>query len=234
MNLNFFPFNRSRVSKFVFGITYLHLFRRPQVFLNELAANASALGVGIVLYSGNDDSLVAHRGSEVIIQNTTFGGVQGFTRRPATAWTDDDGNFAGIVHQERNWTYVLFDGANHLVPQKKPAQALVFLREFVLGDNQTGFVDPTTDSVVGGEDSPLAGDALPGTSVIFGGSISTTTTITYPAATVSHWDAFISSVNAEIAVASPTSGKKNAAMNMSVSRSILLPITFGILYLSLF
>jgi carboxypeptidase D len=34
------------------------------VFLSELAANASARGVGIVFYSGNDDSLVAHRGTE--------------------------------------------------------------------------------------------------------------------------------------------------------------------------
>jgi hypothetical protein len=34
------------------------------VFLSELAANASERGVGIVFYSGNDDSLVAHRGTE--------------------------------------------------------------------------------------------------------------------------------------------------------------------------
>jgi carboxypeptidase D len=34
------------------------------VFLDALAANASAHGVGIVFYSGNDDSLVAHRGTE--------------------------------------------------------------------------------------------------------------------------------------------------------------------------
>lgn len=38
-------------------------------FLDELAANASALGVGIVLYSGNDDSLIAHRGTEGRIDN---------------------------------------------------------------------------------------------------------------------------------------------------------------------
>ena len=33
-------------------------------FLDELAANMSAHGIPIVLYSGNDDSLVAHRGTE--------------------------------------------------------------------------------------------------------------------------------------------------------------------------
>jgi len=40
----------------------------PMVFLSELAANASERGVGIVFYSGNDDSLVAHRGTEAVIQ----------------------------------------------------------------------------------------------------------------------------------------------------------------------
>ncbi|KAJ7196706.1 hypothetical protein GGX14DRAFT_672377 [Mycena pura] len=43
----------------------------------------------------------------------TFGGVQEFTRKPSTAFTDDDGNFAGIVHLERGVTYALFQGAGH-------------------------------------------------------------------------------------------------------------------------
>lgn len=33
-------------------------------FFTDLATNASKAGVSIVLYSGNDDSLVAHRGTE--------------------------------------------------------------------------------------------------------------------------------------------------------------------------
>lgn len=37
---------------------------RPMAFLDELAANMSAHGVSIALYAGNDDSLVAHRGTE--------------------------------------------------------------------------------------------------------------------------------------------------------------------------
>lgn len=56
-----------------------------------------------------------------ILQNTTFGGIQGFTRPPSTPWTKDDGSFAGIVHQERNWTFALFKGAGHLIPQQQPA-----------------------------------------------------------------------------------------------------------------
>lgn len=37
-----------------------------------------------------------------------------------TPWFDDNNKFAGIVHQERNLTYVLFQGAGHLVPHFVP------------------------------------------------------------------------------------------------------------------
>ncbi|KAJ7621016.1 Alpha/Beta hydrolase protein [Roridomyces roridus] len=110
----------------------------PMTFLSDLATNASAKGVGIMFYSGNDDSLVAHRGTEAVIQNMTFGGVQGFTRKPSTPFSDALGNMAGIIHQERNLTYALFLNAGHLVPQSVPAAAFAFVRDFVLGSNTTG------------------------------------------------------------------------------------------------
>ena len=141
----------------------------------------------------------------------TFGGIQGFTKKPSTPWFDDDGNFAGIVHQERNLTYVLFEGAGHLVPEWKPAaaclfhyvshpkfnifQALVFLREFVLGSNKTGLVlNPTT--VVGGENSTLAEDVLPGGTLFYYGSATTAGTSTVPAATVAAWQSYIATATA--------------------------------------
>lgn len=173
----------------------------PMAFLTELATNASARGLSIVLYSGNDDSLITHRGTEVVIQNTTFGGIQGFTKKPATPWYADDGSFAGIVHQERNWTYILFKGAGHLVAQQQPANAYTFLREFVLGSNTTGLVSGSNGqvSVVGGEVSSLAQDVLPGQSGIYVGSGVTQSTYTFPSATIAAWESYITT-----ATASPT------------------------------
>ena len=71
----------------------------PVAFLTPLFANASARGIPFVFYSGNDDSDIPHRGTEVVIQNFTFGGIQGFTKKPSTPWFDDQVEFAGIVHQ---------------------------------------------------------------------------------------------------------------------------------------
>lgn len=113
-------------------------------FLTDLATNATSKGVDVVIYSGNDDSLVSRFSSEVVIQvrpsltvnyspssprssqNTTFGGIQGFSRRPATPWYDDEQQFAGIAHQERNWTFILVAGAGHLVPQQQPGRVRTF------------------------------------------------------------------------------------------------------------
>ena len=172
----------------------------PIAFLSDLATNASAANVSIVFYSGNDDALVQHRGTQVIIQNMTFGGTQGFARAPATPWFDDAGVPAGVVHQERRLTYVLFTGAGHLVPMWRPAQALVFLREFVLGDNKNGTFDGST--VVGGENSALAGEFMPGGNEVFFGSSATQGTSTIPSATQASWASFIATATA----APPTAG----------------------------
>ncbi|KAH9930296.1 Alpha/Beta hydrolase protein [Fomitopsis serialis] len=140
----------------------------PMAFLTELATNASERGVQVVLYSGNDDSLISHRSTEgkTPTPNTTFGGIQGFTQPPATPWYADDGSFAGIVHQERNWTYLLFNAAGHLVAEDQPANALTFLREFILGNNDTGLV--ITD------DGKME-----------------VSTYTFPSATIAAWESYI-------------------------------------------
>lgn len=109
----------------------------PITFFTELATNATAKNVGIILYTGNNDFLIPRLGTEstlrfhppydsytdplsVAIQNTTFGGIQGFTKKPSTPWYDDTGKFAGIIHQERGWKYALFYGTGHLVPAVVP------------------------------------------------------------------------------------------------------------------
>ncbi|PFH51848.1 hypothetical protein AMATHDRAFT_58385 [Amanita thiersii Skay4041] len=161
----------------------------PMVFLTELATNATKHNIGIVLFSGNDDALIAHRSTEIAIQNTTFGGIQGFTRKPSTPWYNDDDDFAGIVHQERGWTYVLFDHAGHIVPASAPVSAFTFAREFVFGSNTTGLV--SNKGVIGGEDAKLASGVLSGNDAVYVGSGATQSTYVFPSATRAAWDSFI-------------------------------------------
>lgn len=167
----------------------------PVVFLSELMTNASKHGVSLILYSGNDDSYISHFGTQVVIQNTTFGGVQGFTQKPATPWTDDSGKYAGIIHQERGLTYVLFDQAGHQVPYYSPAHAFVFLREFVLGNNATGTVKGGT--VVGGTNTKLADFVQTARSAIFTGAGVTQGSYVAPSATIASWEKFIATASVQ-------------------------------------
>ncbi|KAJ6629342.1 alpha/beta-hydrolase [Mycena sp. CBHHK59/15] len=210
----------------------------PMTFLSELATNASAGGVEIIFYSGNDDSLVSHRGTEGKVQhNMTFGGVQGFTRKPSTPFIDDQGNFAGIIHQERGLTYALFNNAGHLVPQSVPGAAFTFMRDFVLGSNTTGLVDINAGTVVGGENPKLADDVLPGNTVIYygnGDSGKTTLSTVVPSATLAAWNKFIATATATFPAGNGAAGTGSPSSNGTPNGSpgsnanlAVWPRTFG-------
>ncbi|KAJ7876894.1 alpha/beta-hydrolase [Mycena olivaceomarginata] len=166
-------------------------------FMDELAANATKENVGIVWYSGNDDALTTHWSTEVVIQNTTFGGIQGFTVKPNTSWFDDEGLYGGVVRQERGWTYGLIYGAGHQTPVINPARSFAFIRDFFVGTSKLGSVDSDTGAVTG---QPVpAGVEIP--NILPDGVITgqaevhyKKTTVTWPEATVAAWNAHVSSV----------------------------------------
>ncbi|KAF8142101.1 Alpha/Beta hydrolase protein, partial [Boletus edulis] len=169
---------------------------RPMAFLTDLATNATAHDLKIIVYSGNDDSLVSHFGSQIAIQNTTFAGVQGFTRRPETPWFNDNGEFAGIVHQERGWTYVLVAHAGHLLAYNNPISALTLAREFIFGNNSTGLVT-SSGTVIGDKESSLGNEILRGQAGIYYGQATTASTYFFPSATVEAWNSYVATATAK-------------------------------------
>ncbi|KAL0069437.1 hypothetical protein AAF712_003462 [Marasmius tenuissimus] len=188
----------------------MNTFDRPAAFMSELAANASQHDVGIVIYEGNADSLVAPFSAEVVIQNTTFGGTQGFSRRPATPFPGG----SGVIHQERNITYALFREAGHFVPRSLPEASFIFLREFILGNNSTGLVtdDGGTVTVVGGEDPTLSGPFMPAdTAAIFYGRLKTESSSFAPSATIAQWRSFIATATNTDSQAQSTAQDSNGS-----------------------
>ncbi|TFY62128.1 hypothetical protein EVG20_g6814 [Dentipellis fragilis] len=169
----------------------------PITFFNDFVSTAAAHNVEFILFTGANNAIANHRGLEILIQNATFGGTRGFTRKPSTPWADDDGNVAGIVHTERGITYGLFDGVGHLIPHFSPGAAYVFLRDFIVNANETGSI--TTDSksntvVLGGEDPSIADDVPRIATEIFLGASSTQSTFAAPSATVAAWQSFLGTV----------------------------------------
>jgi carboxypeptidase D len=146
----------------------------------------------------------------------------------------DDGSFAGIVHQERNWTYVLVYGAGHRVSESNPAavrylfsitptdanaslQAFILARGFIFGSNQTGLVKSASSVAIGGENANLTGashDVVVAAPQIVVGTGATTATVTAPSATIAAWDSFLAT---RIPSSSGTSSSDSAS---STAKSI--------------
>jgi carboxypeptidase D len=73
-------------------------------------------------------------------------------------------------------------------------QALTLVREFIFGNNQTGLVTNTSSgsvAVIGGEETSLGGEFIPGQAGIYYGSSTTASTYFFPTATVEAWNEFV-------------------------------------------
>lgn len=89
-------------------------------------------GVKVNIFSGKLDFLLPHLGSELVIQNMTWNGQQGFSNPPTVPLLDQYGQQVGNGREERNLTYYAFDNAGHRVAQDAPAAALSWLKNVVV------------------------------------------------------------------------------------------------------
>lgn len=89
---------------------------KPSIqFLPELIAE-----VPTVLFSGAEDLICNHIGTEELISNMEWNGGKGFEISPGT-WAprqnwEFEGKSAGFWQEARNLTYVLFYNSSHMVP----------------------------------------------------------------------------------------------------------------------
>ena len=96
------------------------------------------------VYSGENDLLLNHFGTELVLQNMTWGGARGFAQKPSRVFYVDDAApstdrnkesapTAGVWGSERGVSYHLFHGAGHSVFAKKPREMFAFVRDVVVG-----------------------------------------------------------------------------------------------------
>lgn len=117
--------------------------------------------VEVLLFSGSEDLICNHMGTESFISNLEWNGGKGFEVSPGNwaprrPWTFE-GDAAGFWQEARNLTYVLFNNSSHMVPFDYPRRSRDMLDRF------TG-VDISS---IGGtpSESKLDGEKLPETTV---------------------------------------------------------------------
>lgn len=108
----------------------------------------------VVLFSGDQDLICNHLGTEEMIHNMKWNSGQGFELSPGTwaprrDWTFE-GEPAGIYQEARNLTYVLFYNSSHMVPFDYPRRSRDMLDRFMNVDIASIGGKPT-DSRIDGE-----------------------------------------------------------------------------------
>ncbi len=113
--------------------------------------------VPVVLFSGDQDLICNHIGTEELIHNLKWNGAKGFELSPGTwaprrEWTFE-GETAGIYQSARNLTYVLFYNSSHMVPFDYPRRTRDMLDRF-MGVDIASIGGVPTDSRIDGAQGP--------------------------------------------------------------------------------
>uniref|UniRef100_A0A1Y1MSD7 Carboxypeptidase n=1 Tax=Photinus pyralis TaxID=7054 RepID=A0A1Y1MSD7_PHOPY len=113
--------------------------------------------VPILLFSGAEDLICNHVGTEELISNLAWNEGKGFEVTPGNwaprrQWTFE-GEVAGFWQEARNLTYVLFHNASHMVPFDYPRRSRDMLDRFMKVDISSIGGEPS-DSRIDGEKGP--------------------------------------------------------------------------------
>lgn len=113
--------------------------------------------VPILLFSGGEDLICNHVGTEDLISNMQWNGAKGFEVSPGNwaprrDWTFE-GDSAGFWQEARNLTYVHFYNASHMVPFDYPRRSRDMLDRF-MGVDISSIGGEPTDSRLDGEKGP--------------------------------------------------------------------------------
>lgn len=113
--------------------------------------------IDILLFSGAEDLICNHIGTESLISNLEWNGGKGFEVTPGNwaprqDWTFE-GEAAGFWQSARNLTYVLFYNSSHMVPFDYPRRTRDMLDRFV-GVDISGIGGQPGQSLLDGEKLP--------------------------------------------------------------------------------
>ncbi|KAF9316385.1 Cell death protease [Podila horticola] len=89
-----------------------------------------AVQTKVLLYSGQQDLICNHIGTEYMISNLTWDGARGFQDVPTVGWTVED-KPAGVWQTQRNLSYVLIYNSSHMVPYDVPLVTLDMINRFI-------------------------------------------------------------------------------------------------------
>ena len=133
--LDFSPCNNSLQTTLITSDRKTH----PQPPAYNIVPNLISQGVKVHIFNGVLDYVIPHIGQELVLQNTTWGGSQGFSRPPTSdILRNSKGQQVSQGREERGLSYYTFQNAGHRVAQDEPEGSLQWLIKVVVkGPNST-------------------------------------------------------------------------------------------------
>ena len=120
----------------------------------DILPNVIERGVRTILFSGDQDLICNHIGTEEVIHNMEWNGGKGFELSPGTWAPRRDWTFerepAGIYQEARNLTYILFYNSSHMGPFDYPRRTRDMLDRFI-GVDIASIGGTPADSRIDGE-----------------------------------------------------------------------------------
>ncbi|KFZ07166.1 hypothetical protein V501_06711 [Pseudogymnoascus sp. VKM F-4519 (FW-2642)] len=105
----------------------------PQPPAYNIVPNLISQGVKVHIFNGILDYVIPHIGQELVLQNTTWGGSQGFSRPPTSdVLRNSKGQQVSQGREERGMSYYTFQNAGHRVAQDDPEGSLQWLIKVVV------------------------------------------------------------------------------------------------------
>ncbi|RUO96783.1 Alpha/Beta hydrolase protein [Jimgerdemannia flammicorona] len=86
--------------------------------------------IPVLLYSGDQDLICNHVGTEYLISNMTWNGAKGLQGAQPIEWKIED-SLVGYYTTARNLTYVLIRDGSHMVPYDRPLETLDMINRFL-------------------------------------------------------------------------------------------------------
>ncbi|OBT94807.1 hypothetical protein VE01_06309 [Pseudogymnoascus verrucosus] len=106
---------------------------QPQPPAYTIVPNLISQGVKVHIFNGILDYVIPHMGQELVLQNTTWGGSQGFSRPPTCdVLRNSKGQQVSQGREERGMSYYTFQNAGHRVAQDDPEGSLQWLIKVVV------------------------------------------------------------------------------------------------------
>jgi len=94
--------------------------------LKEILAN----NLKVIIYSGDQDLIINHMGTEAWLENFDWPNKDGFNSATLAKWPSAQSNL-GLSKSFENLTYILVNKAGHLLPMDQPVAALKILEQLI-------------------------------------------------------------------------------------------------------